>query len=50
MQRCFLNMEENLILAKSTLLDACLKEMVFQNNKEAQGLHSLNMELTSLFS
>ena len=50
MQRRFLNMEGNLILAKSTLLDPRLKKLAFRNNEEARGLQSLNQELTGLLS
>ena len=50
MQRRFVNMEGNLILAKSTLLDPRLKKMAFRNNEEARGLQSLNQELTGLLS
>ena len=48
MQRRFVNIEANLHLAKSTILDPRFQKLAFRNNAERQGVQSLVQELETI--
>ena len=48
MQRRFVNIEANLHLAKSTILDPHFQKMSFRNNAKRQGVQSLVQELETI--
>ena len=48
MQRRFVNIEANLHLAKSTILDPRFQKLAFQSNTERQGVQSLVQELATI--
>ena len=48
MQRRFVNIEANLYLSKSTILDPRFQKLAFRNNAERQGVQSLVQELETI--